>query len=576
MLFGIFLIVVLTLYLGSHEIMFDFDKRFTLYGLMSCIWALGIVLFMASCTVKPAPLTLDEQLVQIEADLKDVFANQHQPSQPLSMYQAMAMAVQNNFDNRLAAYEERVSKGAIDLARLNMLPELNIGYVHASKSNPDEITFESAATGNPALETVRFDDKTKQVAEVELSWNVLDFGLSYAQAKQNADQYLIASEHRRKILHHLLQETRIAYWRAAAAQDMMVKIDNVIIDSRDNLQKAQQIEELGLKPPMDILQYQYDVLDSLRLLIEQRKELATAKHELAALLNLPHDKNYVLDFNADVLQKDVPILNLDMHDMELLALINRPELREQGYKTRLAASDLRQEIVSTMPGLNFAVSGNYDSNSLLENSNWLSLAAGFTGNLMRIFTLDERMEQAEARQKWTDLKRRAVAASILSQVHASYTKFRVAQDDYQIYQRMDHVGHKMLDSNKARLDKDRISKSDYLRSRATSLLDRMRLYMAYIDLHEAYAGMVVTLGVDALPAGYVDMPTDQLATEIQARFKSLDYATVHDLMNVVRKKVKHNKINQAKNMKASAEEKQKHLQTIPQFEYLGIHEASAQ
>ena len=47
-----------------------------------------------------------------------------------------------------------------------------------------------------------------------MSWNLLDFGVSYYRARQQADQVLIAEERKRKVVQNILADTRNAYWRA--------------------------------------------------------------------------------------------------------------------------------------------------------------------------------------------------------------------------------------------------------------------------------------------------------------------------------------------------------------------------
>ena len=61
-------------------------------------------------------------------------------------------------------------------------------------------------------------------ADLGLTWNILDFGVSYFTAHQNADRALIASERRRRTIQNLAQEVRFNFWRAAAAQELRDKV----------------------------------------------------------------------------------------------------------------------------------------------------------------------------------------------------------------------------------------------------------------------------------------------------------------------------------------------------------------
>ena len=59
-------------------------------------------------------------------------------------------------------------------------------------------------------------DKTLRSGDLALSWNILDFGLSYVRARQAADQVLIAREIQRRTTHGLLEDVRSEFWRAAS------------------------------------------------------------------------------------------------------------------------------------------------------------------------------------------------------------------------------------------------------------------------------------------------------------------------------------------------------------------------
>lgn len=551
----------------------NFDKRSHLYGLFSLTWILGISLFLVSCSVTPEPLSLEEQMIQIEEDLAAITAEKKPLTKELTLYEAMARAVKYNFRQRLSAYEVNLKRNDIDLKRLDMLPELNIGYNRSYRNNDPEATFISSSTGQPALQTVDYDDRNKSVASLELSWNILDFGLSYARAQKHADQYLIAKENRRKILQGLIEETRIAYYRAATADKILTEIDSLIKEAELNLQKARHIEEVGLKAPTDILAYQSSLLETTRNLLVRRKSLTTAKLELATLINLENAENYKIAFNEVALETNIPKFDMSGEALEMFALMNRPEIKEVFYEHRGAVRDVRTEVMNTLPGLGFSVGGNYDSNSILENTQWLSLATGFAGNLMRIFTLDNRVENAEFKEKLVALKRKALVAAVMGQVKMSYTRFDVAQKDYDVYKDLARVNQRLLTNVEWKLDEGEVSKADLLAAKARVLTNKLEQYYAYIDVHGEYARLISTLGMDVLPAAYGEMEVDQLAAEIEKSFGAVDYKTIETLVGDMRQKTKLYIEEKAKK-KAAKKPKKKKAAPLKDINYMGFTEVN--
>ncbi len=89
---------------------------------------------------------------------------------------------------------------------------------------------------------------------------MLDFGVSYCQAQQQADRVLIAQERRRKVLHLLMQQTHLAYWQAVGAQQLEARIDPVLQLVRKALDDARKVETEKLRSPLEALTYQRTLL----------------------------------------------------------------------------------------------------------------------------------------------------------------------------------------------------------------------------------------------------------------------------------------------------------------------------
>ncbi len=511
----------------------NLDKRTHFYGVLSLTWIVGLSLFLASCSVKPEPLSVEQQMIEIEKDLAAISLDRKKVTKPLSLYEAMARAVQHNFDQQIQAYDVLLKKTDIDLNNLDLLPELNLQYTSVRRSNDPEIVFQSSGTSLPPY---KYGENSKSLANLELSWNILDYGLSYARTQQQADRYLIAKESRRKVLQGLIEQTRQAYFKAAASDKILKEIDVLIDDANKNLEKARHIEEIGLKAPLEILTYQADLLETMRSLIQRRKGLITAKLELANLINLENSDHYDLVFDDIALSEELPSFETNGEALEMFALMNRPELREAFYNHRSAARDIRAEVMNTFPGLGISIGGNYNSDEFLVHNQWLSLATGFAGNLMRIFTLDNRLEKAETKEKLEALRRKAMVAAILSQVKIGYVHFDQAHKDYAVFQSLSKVNKRLLETSHQKLEKGEISKADLIAARARHVINQLEQYYAYIDLHGEYARLITTLGIDVLPENYMDIETEALADNIEKNFQAIDYQTIESLVDDMRQK----------------------------------------
>ncbi|TWC71799.1 TolC family protein [Herbaspirillum sp. SJZ099] len=112
---------------------------------------------------------------------------------PLSLDEAIARALKYNLDRRVKMMEEALALNQLDTATWDMLPRFmaQAGY---SRRNKDLITNSvDSVTGQPSLSHPYISsDSAHATFDLGLTWNLLDFGLSYIAAKQQADRVLIA------------------------------------------------------------------------------------------------------------------------------------------------------------------------------------------------------------------------------------------------------------------------------------------------------------------------------------------------------------------------------------------------
>jgi outer membrane protein TolC len=153
----------------------------------------------------------------------------------LKLEEAIARGLKYNLDYRTKLMREAIAMGASQLSNYDMLPKIvsNAGYTFRNNSFITSAT--GAYDGSPSLsQPFVTSERSYGNAGISLNWSVLDFGVSYYEAQENADKVLVAAQERRKSMHSLEQDIIIAYLRAAAMQ----KLHDQILKAREQGQKA--------------------------------------------------------------------------------------------------------------------------------------------------------------------------------------------------------------------------------------------------------------------------------------------------------------------------------------------------
>ncbi|MCD6664613.1 MAG: TolC family protein, partial [Hydrogenophaga sp.] len=252
---------------------------------------LGAVSLSTGCAVKPVALTTDELRASIRTDVDRLSQQRDAISEAIGLDEAIARAVRNNRDRKLKVLESALAQKQIELARHDLLPSLTAAAGYSERNNYAASASVQFADGNP--EPLPADpsysvsqDKRRSTYDVAFTWNVLDFGLSYVRANQQADRFLIGKERERKVVHNITQEVRAAYWRAVSAERLLQKIGPLIERAEAALNDSRKVEAQQLRPPLEALQYQRELLEILRSLQSLRQDLMNARTELASLMGL--------------------------------------------------------------------------------------------------------------------------------------------------------------------------------------------------------------------------------------------------------------------------------------------------
>lgn len=504
------------------------------------ICVLIVVTCLSACSAASGPLTLSEQLETLEEDLRALFETK-EVEKPITLYQAMARALKYNMDHRLAVAEESVANGNVALARLGMLPSLEMKGQYIGRNNQSASSSQSYVTGTQSLESSISTEKHRRTGSLEASWDILDTGLAFVESRQETDRARIAAERRRKVIHNIVQDVRYAYWQAAGAQEMLAKIDSLTNKGNAIIENIRKAEDAGVKSPEESLKTQSRLLGTMDELMTMRSQLSFARIELASLMNVPPAAAFTLATDAKDLpfkKTAIPGLDVPVRDLEKLALVIRPEIREEFFQKRIAANDISLAVLETFPGMDILLSQNYDDNKFLAHDKWASFSLGFTQSLIRLFTLPARLEQARTKQKLADLKRQALAVAIIAQVHVADARFGLSRDRLKLLRRIHAVNEKMATVARSQKVAETLTEGELLEVEMGLLLSRIRTYLAFAEMQNAYGQVINSLGLDLLPEEALEKETDELAGLLQGSLSRLDKNSLTDIISHIKEKRK--------------------------------------
>jgi len=473
-----------------------------------------LALVVSGCAVTSEPIDRSVSEQRARTDLQNMYKDQEPLSGPLTLHQAMARAVKYNLEGRLKIMEEALAKRQLDLASFDMLPRMALDAGYVGRNNVNASSSQSVETGTQSLEPSTSQDRDREVADLTMVWNVLDFGVSYISAKQAGDQRLIVQERRRKVINTIVQDVRSAYWRAMAAERLLKQIDSLMARVETARGNSQSMSEQRIGDPVQALGYQRSLIQATRQLEEQRRALSLAKTELATLINLPLGTELTL---ATQDEYAIPELKVDLARLEQEALASRPELREQDYQTRITAAETRKAMLRLLPGLEFSAGGHYDSNSFLVEQGWADYGVKVTWNLFNVISAPAAIDVAKAGEEVAAARRQAMSIAVLAQLYVANANYREALRQFKTSQQLSNIDGQIVGQLRSRHQAAGIGELDLIQGELNTLQADLRRDLAYADLRNAYGQIFASAGLDPLPNEVQSTEVQSIATALANR-----------------------------------------------------------
>ena len=484
-----------------------FRTRSRVRTAIAAAFAAGLALQLAACTVEPEPLSEASRSERIEGDLKVIRETRFVPDKPITLYEAMARAVTFNLEHRIREIETEIAAAELEQANYQLLPAFDTG------AGGD---YQNRATSTSS-------DRNARSANAGLAWNVLDLGVSYARAQQQANHVLIAAERRRKAYNDILRDVRMAFWRAASAGQLLRDAGVLSGQIQMAVRYSTELEASQVRDAKVSISYRRALLDSVRHMVAFRREISEAKAQLAELLNIPPGVDFALAEPAALYA--VPSLPLSLPDMELTALRERAEIRTEDYQKRADDWHMKEQLYDLLPGIDLNLGANYSSDSFLLNNTWTASGIQLGMNLFNLFAIPGRLEAQEQGERLADARRMAMAIAVMAQVHISYRQHREALYQFALTRRIASADRRL--TGLARQEAQLVNGGflEVIEAGAREMRTALEEHRSYIDVVRTHNELMHAVGANEVPAQTESDTLRTVTAKLREQYIAWDQAT---------------------------------------------------
>ncbi len=477
-----------------------------------CLFVFNVVflsLLAAGCGIKPEPYSQGQFVHLANADKTAI----HEGVPPLSengilsLNEAIVRALLFNFDNRLALSENvAADKERVQMA-IAMLPDISASANLFDRSNENASSSMSYRTRQQSLEPSFSVPKDRQFGDLKFSWNILDAGMSYYSAVQQANRVLVTLERRRRVMNSIIKDVVSAYYRAKAAQIYLDRVRSLMLEAQRAQELYKRVERENVEPLPLVLEKQRSLINIVAQLRRIEGNLEQSRAQLAALCNIPLRDHFVLTTPP----LPLPEMTHDIASLEMLALVNRPELREEHYQERADIARTKQEILRMFPMINILGSFNWDSNKYLVHNTWWEAGMQASFSLLRLAGTGPAGKRAsEARQEVSQMRRLALSMATLIQVNLSRQQYDLSLKELEAAGKIRDIEKRLLKHVAAEATAEAGGKLALVQQKTQAFTAELLYDLSRVDANSALGNFYYSIGV-----GFADdLPVDASVREI--------------------------------------------------------------
>lgn len=379
----------------------------------------------------------------------------------LTAEEAVRIALENNFDIRIASNNLKIDQENNSLGNAGVLPTV---AATVAQDNSIQNTEQVRANG----EVLSLDDARNRSLNygVQLNWTIFDGFRMFARRNElKAIEKLGETELQLQVLSKT-REVLAIYYDLVQLQRQLHALDTAMVVSKERVETAYNRYTIGKAAKLEWLNSQVDLNTDATNLLRQKELLANAKARLNEQLAREVSTDFVVSDQVEVNQA------LQFPELKSLAEKQNPQLQAQIINKQIAEYQLKQVRSARYPQISvntgYAFNDSYNSLGFNREAHAQGLTYGFSASI-NIFDglLQKRNENiAQLNIKNAEVAINRQAQAIDTQLLTNFTTFTTNLQLVELERKNEEIARENLDIT---LAKYRIGTIPTLEIRAAQL-----------------------------------------------------------------------------------------------------------
>ena len=266
----------------------------------------------------------------------------------LTIEDAMKIALENNFEIKIAKNNTQINETNVTIGNAGMLPTATASIVdNNSITNSSQTRQDGTST---SLDNAKNNSLNYGVT---LGWTVFDGMKMFARLDQLKELQKLGDSQLKQTILVKIGQVNSSYYDLVQQQQQLAALDTTIVISKQRLTLAQNRFSIGKASKLEVLNAQVDLNSDQVALLRQKESYANAK----ILLNQYLARDPKIDFKVtDLVTVDSTLVLANLMD---LAQKQNPALEAQIINKRIAELQLKQVKADRYPVVNLTSGYNF-------------------------------------------------------------------------------------------------------------------------------------------------------------------------------------------------------------------------
>jgi outer membrane protein TolC len=417
--------------------------------------------------------------------------------EPLSLHDAVRLALRENKSLAAAGADDRASQRKIVEARSGMLPKLNYAESWARSDNPvfvfsSLLTQHQFAMDNFQIGPLNRPDFLNDFqSQVTVDQPLYDAGQTRNAVKTARLSQKMTGEELRRAQMDVMAGVVQAYYGAVLAEASLKTAEQSVQSAEADLKQAESVREAGMSTDADVLSIRVHLAAVKEQRIQRAADLDVTRATLNDALGLPLDTSHTLTSALEPMKAPAAALT----DLEPGAVEQRPETRESRLALAIAQAQADSARDAFKPTVGFHAAFEADRQRFIDRggANWLA-AVSLRWNLFdgladksRVAESADWIAHARANQERTN-------SAVRLQLRRAHAGLVSAEQRIEVAKAAVAAAEESLRITRNRYEAGMSNVTDLLRNETALLESRTRYLAAVHDQHIAATMLELAAG----------------------------------------------------------------------------------